>query len=139
MWGSTTASRQTVRPPTTGPPADPPFTPAGLADSADESPCLPPSPPVVFGHHISNATLRALHIEGSASQQDKKMGGCRGGSVYFAKCTHVAIVDVTEADYDGEGLSFQMCRDITIDGCRFDRNTGNGLHPGAGSTNCSFT
>ena len=34
----------------------------------------------------------------------------------------------------GEGLGFQMCSHGPIRGCRFTRNTGNGFHPGAGST-----
>eukprot|EP01043_Picozoa_sp_COSAG02_P045251 COSAG02_NODE_4121_length_5748_cov_4.624358_2_plen_466_part_00 len=106
--------------------------------SAGDEPCVTTSYPVVFGHHISDAVLADLHIEGSATTQDQKMGGCRGGAVYFAQCHDIQLHGVTEADYDGEGLSFQMCRNVEIHGCTFDRNTGNGLHPGAGSTNCMF-
>jgi pectate lyase len=31
-----------------------------------------------------------------------------------------------------------MCWDVVIKDCRFDENTGNGLHPGAGSTHALF-
>lgn len=106
--------------------------------SASEEPCVTTSYPVVFGHRISDVMLADLHIEGSAATQDKKMGGCRGGAVYFAQSHDIRLHGVTEADYDGEGLSFQMCRNVEIIRCTFDRNTGNGLHPGAGSTNCRF-
>ena len=75
---------------------------------ASDHPCLTTSFPVIFGHNVESATIENLHIEGSADNQNKKMGGCRGGAVYFAKSYGVRIKDVTEADYDGEGLSFQM-------------------------------
>jgi hypothetical protein len=106
--------------------------------SASDEPCVTTAYPVVFGHRISDAVVADLHIEGSAAMQDQKMGGCRGGAVYFAQCHDIRLHAVTEADYDGEGLSFQMCRNVQIHQCTFDRNTGNGLHPGAGSTNCLF-
>jgi polygalacturonase len=106
--------------------------------SASDEPCITTAYPVVFGHGVSNVRLADLHIEGSAALQDQKMGGCRGGAVYFAQSHNITLDSVTEADYDGEGLSFQMCRDVEIISCVFDRNSGNGLHPGAGSTNCLF-
>ena len=66
------------------------------------------------------------------------MGGCRGGAVYFGNSRGIEITGIRERDFWGEGLSFQMCRDVKIIDCAFDENTGNGLHPGAGSTNVLF-
>jgi hypothetical protein len=66
------------------------------------------------------------------------MDGCRGGAVYFARSRRIQVAGVSERDFNGEGLSFQMCRDVLIAGCAFDENSGNGLHPGAGSTNVLF-
>ena len=53
--------------------------------SASDNPCVTTSYPVIFGHTVSDVTISDLHIEGSRGDQDKKMGGCRGGSVYFAQ------------------------------------------------------
>ncbi len=66
------------------------------------------------------------------------MGGCRGGAVYFYQSRNIEITDIYELDYFGEGLDFQMCLDVVIKDCRFDENTGNGLHPGAGSARALF-
>mgnify|MGYP006102907653 CR=1 FL=1 len=66
------------------------------------------------------------------------MGGCRGGAVYFGNSRGIEIAGIREWDFWGEGLSFQMCRGVKIIDCAFDENTGNGLHPGAGSTNVLF-
>ncbi len=106
--------------------------------SAENSPCLTTVYPLVFGHDIQHAALRDMRLEGNREAQDKHMGGCRGGAVYFARSRNLEISGVVERDYHGEGLSFQMCRDVKILDCRFDENSGNGLHPGAGSTNALF-
>ena len=45
---------------------------------------------------------------------------------------------VRESDFNGEGLSFQMCSRMIIRDSVFDGNCGNGLHPGAGSTGVLF-
>lgn len=101
-------------------------------------PCLTTVHPLIFGHGIRAAAVRDLCLEGNRAASPKGMGGCRGGSVYFANSAGLEIHGIREADFHGEGLSFQMCRDVRIIDCRFDRNSGNGLHPGAGSTNALF-
>ncbi len=106
--------------------------------SAEDAPCLTTVYPLVFGHQIKNAALRDMRLEGNRQGQDKNMGGCRGGAVYFGRSRDLEISGIAERDYHGEGLSFQMCRNVRIFDCRFDENTGNGLHPGAGSTNVLF-
>ena len=106
--------------------------------SARESPCLTTVYPLVFAHYIEGAALRQVHLEGNRAANEKAMGGCRGGAVYFGNCRDIEVEGVGERDYLGEGLSFQMCRDVRIIDCSFDENTGNGLHPGAGSTNVLF-
>jgi hypothetical protein len=105
---------------------------------ADAHPRLTTAYPLVFGHRLRGAGLRSLHLEGNRADNEAPMDGCRGGSVYFAKCVDLEVADVTERDFHGEGLSFQMCRNVRILRCAFHENTGNGLHPGAGSTQVLF-
>lgn len=104
----------------------------------DGRPALTTAHPLILGHHIRDAALRNLTLEGSRAHSDSAMGGCRGGAVYFANSRDVEVTEVHESDYHGEGLSFQMCRDLVIRDSSFASNSGNGLHPGAGSTNVLF-
>ena len=104
----------------------------------EAKPCLTTVYPLVFGHRIDHAALRDVHLEGHRANNDKSMGGCRGGAVYFGNSHQLEITGVTERDYFGEGLSFQMCRQVSVRDCQFNDNTGNGLHPGAGSTDALF-
>ncbi|MDP6700350.1 MAG: right-handed parallel beta-helix repeat-containing protein, partial [Candidatus Latescibacteria bacterium] len=106
--------------------------------SADEAPCLTTVYPLVFGHRIHNAAVRDMRLEGNRAANKKAMGGCRGGAIYFGNSRGIEISGIFERDFWGEGLSFQMCRDVQISDSAFDENTGNGLHPGAGSTNALF-
>jgi hypothetical protein len=105
---------------------------------AEDKPALTTVYPLVFGHRIKSAAVRDLRLEGNRAASDRNMGGCRGGAIYFYQSRDLEITGIRETDYDGEGLSFQMCRDVVIRDCRFDGNSGNGLHPGAGSTNVLF-
>ncbi len=107
--------------------------------AADQEPVLTTAFPLVFGHGIGGAALRDLVVEGNrAANGDTRIDGCRGGAIYFAKSRGLELTGVVERDYNGEGLSFQMCRDVLIRDCRFDGNSGNGMHPGAGSTGARF-
>ena len=36
-------------------------------------------------------------------------------------------------DQNGDGISWQVCHDVTVEGCRSHDHTGLGLHPGSGS------
>ena len=103
-----------------------------------ESPCLTTVYPLVFAHHVEGAALRQVHLEGNRAANEKAMGGCRGGAVYFGNCRDIEVEGVSERNYFGEGLSFQMCRDVRILDSSFAENSGNGLHPGGGSTNVLF-
>jgi parallel beta-helix repeat protein len=103
---------------------------------AGEEPRLTTAHPMIFGHGIANASVRHLTLEGERENQEIPMGGCRGAAVYFARSRNIEVTGVRERNYDGEGLGFQMCRDMVVRDCRVLENTGNGLHPGAGSTNC---
>lgn len=103
--------------------------------SGEEDACLTTAYPMIFGHGIEGAAVRDLRLEGNRSGNVRPMGGCRGAAVYFYKSRRLAITGIRERDYFGEGLGFQICRDVHVVDCQFDENTGNGLHPGAGSTN----
>ena len=106
--------------------------------AASDAPCLTTIYPLVFGHNIEGAAIRDVWLEGNRADNETHMGGCRGGAVYFYQSRDIEISGIRERDFYGEGLSFQMCRDVVVKDCRFDENTGNGLHPGAGSTNALF-
>lgn len=105
---------------------------------ADQEPELITAFPLVFGLNVHNVALRNLTLDGNREQQPAGIGACRGAAVYFIGSRGITVSDVEERGFAGEGLGFQMCRDVRILRCRFAQNTGNGYHPGAGSTAALF-
>ena len=105
---------------------------------AEENPRLTTAYPLIFGHGISDAAVRNMTLEGNWAENPVEMNGCRGAGLYLARSRRVHFDGVVERDYNGEGLGFQMCSDIRVSDCECSGNSGNGLHPGAGSTNSLF-
>ena len=90
--------------------------------------------PMIFGHNVDNVSVHDLVLDGNLPENPDPMDGCRGSSMYFCGCDKLEINGVHESNYSGEGLGFQMCTRSTIRNSSFDNNTGNAIHPGAGTT-----
>ncbi|MBN1401789.1 MAG: right-handed parallel beta-helix repeat-containing protein, partial [Anaerolineae bacterium] len=105
---------------------------------ADQEPLLMTSFPMIFGRSVEDVAVRNLTLDGNRDQQPAGIGSCRGAAVYFIQSRRFEVRGVVENGFHGEGLGFQMCRDVRIRDCAFNANTGNGYHPGAGSTAALF-
>ena len=105
---------------------------------AELNPVLVTSYPLIYGLGVENIAVRNLTLDGNRTEQSAGIGGCRGAAVYFIKSHHIEVSDVKETGFKGEGLGFQMCSHLTIRNCHFANNSGNGYHPGAGSTAVLF-
>jgi hypothetical protein len=106
--------------------------------SASQEPVLVTSYPLVYGLGVEDVAVRDLCLGGNREAQPAGIGACRGAAVYFLQSHRFEVSDVVETGFAGEGLGFQMCSHVTIRRCSFCRNTGNGYHPGAGSTAVLF-
>ncbi len=102
------------------------------------NPVLVTAFPLIYGLGVENVAVRGLSLDGNREAQAAGIGACRGAAVYFIGSHGVKVTDVVEAGFAGEGLGFQMCSQVHIIDCHFSRNTGNGFHPGAGSTAARF-
>lgn len=88
--------------------------------------------PVVSGYHLEDASIENLTIDGNRDENEY-LNGCRGGGIFLLQASNVAIRNVTIRDYNGDGISFQQTRDVLIEDCLYENNSGHGLHPGSGS------
>jgi parallel beta-helix repeat protein len=90
--------------------------------------------PAVGGWNIKDAAVEDITIEGTRGHTAcKAMDGCRHGGIFLFECADVAIRHCTVRNYNGDGISFQVSRDITVEDCVSENNAGLGLHPGSGS------
>jgi len=88
--------------------------------------------PVVGGWRVRQAAIEGLIIEGNRDHAER-LDGCRGGGIYLFECEDVAIRNCTVRGYNGDGISFQVSEQVTVEDCVCERNAGLGLHPGSGS------
>ena len=88
--------------------------------------------PVITAEHVDDVIVENLTIDGNKGQNEN-LDGNRGGCIFIQDCNRWTIRQVTARDYNGDGISWQVCDDIIIDECRMIGNTDLGLHPGSGS------
>ncbi|MBM4049395.1 MAG: hypothetical protein FJ279_30230, partial [Planctomycetes bacterium] len=88
--------------------------------------------PVVTGNYVNDIVVENLTIDGNRAQNDH-LDGNYGGNIFIQDCDRVVIRNVTTRDGHGDGVSWQVCDDVTVDNCRSLNNADLGLHPGSGS------
>src|SRR5207248_1412167 len=81
--------------------------------------------PVISGCYVENVSVENLVVDGNASE-NKFIDGCRGGAVYFMQASQVAVRNVTAQNYNGDGICIGQSRDVLIEDCVSQHNTGLG-------------
>ncbi|MFL5241097.1 MAG: right-handed parallel beta-helix repeat-containing protein [Gemmataceae bacterium] len=90
--------------------------------------------PAVGGWNIRDAAVEDVTIEGTRGQTPcKAADGCRHGGIYRFECAEVTIQRCVVRSFNGDGISFQVSRGVTVEKCFAEKNAGLGLHPGSGS------
>jgi hypothetical protein len=92
---------------------------------------------------IEGVEIEGLAIDGvKAQNKDMYVDGCRNGGIYLHFGRRCAVRRVEVKDFAGDGISWQLVHDMTVENCLADNNgtvfgmpggNGYGLHPGTGS------
>jgi len=88
--------------------------------------------PLLTGNHVQDIEITGLTLDGNR-ERNERLDGNYAGCVFLQNCRDVRIRDVTARNYHGDGISWQICHDVVIEGCRCLGNSDLGLHPGSGS------
>ena len=88
--------------------------------------------PVITGDYVNDVTIESLCIDGNRAENDE-LNGNYGGGIFVQDCDRIVIRDVTSRDNNSDGMSWQVCDDVTVEGCRCTNNANLGLHAGSGS------
>jgi parallel beta-helix repeat protein len=88
--------------------------------------------PIVTGEGIEEFAIEDLVLDGNKTHNDN-LDGNHAGCIFLQDCRDVAIRRVTAHDYNGDGISWQICHDVVVEGCISRGHAGLGLHPGSGS------
>ena len=88
--------------------------------------------PILSGEHICNVEIRNLALDGNRFN-NQHLDGNYAGCIFMQDCERITINNVEARNYNGDGISWQICHDVTVTNCRSLNNADLGLHPGSGS------
>lgn len=88
--------------------------------------------PLFSGENIHNIRIENIAFDGN-KDNNEELDGNYAGCIFLQDCRQIHIAGITARNYRGDGVSWQICHDVTVENCHSHDNTGLGLHPGSGS------
>lgn len=88
--------------------------------------------PLLTSEHTKNVVIENLTLDGNR-KNNTNLNGNYGGCIFLQDCNRYTIRNVTTRNYNGDGISFQICHDVKIENCHSHDNADLGVHPGSGS------
>ena len=88
--------------------------------------------PIFSGDNVRNIAIENITLDGNKSKNEN-LGGNFAGCIFLQDCNRIAIRGVEARNYNGDGISWQICHDVSVENCHSHDNAGLGLHPGSGS------
>lgn len=88
--------------------------------------------PLLTSEHTADVVIENLTLDGNAANNEN-FNGNYGGCIFLQDCNRYTFKQVETRNYNGDGISFQICHDVTVDQCHSHDNADLGVHPGSGS------
>jgi hypothetical protein len=88
--------------------------------------------PILSGEEVSDMVIEDLVLDGN-KDHNENLNGNYAGCIFCQDCCRLTVRGVTARNYNGDGISWQICHDVVVEGCHSHDNAGLGLHPGSGS------
>jgi Right handed beta helix region len=89
-------------------------------------------PLLTAAERTSDVVIENLALDGD-KDNNERLDGNYGGCIFIQDCNRFTIRGVTARRNNGDGISFQVCHDVVVEGCHSHDNADLGLHPGSGS------
>ena len=88
--------------------------------------------PLLTSEHTADVVIENLTLDGNRANNEN-FNGNYGGCIFLQDCNRYTIRSVTARNYNGDGISFQICHDVVVEDCHSHDNADLGVHPGSGS------
>ena len=88
--------------------------------------------PILSGEFIEDVVIENLVLDGNREKNDR-LDGNYAGCIFLQDCNGITMRGVTARNYNGDGISWQICHDVLVENCTSENNADLGLHPGSGS------
>ncbi len=88
--------------------------------------------PLLTSEYTADVVIENITLDGNG-KNNANFNGNYGGCIFLQDCNRFEIKGVTARNYNGDGISFQICHDVRVENCHSHDNMGLGVHPGSGS------
>ena len=88
--------------------------------------------PLLTSEYTSDVLIENLTLDGNMANNEN-LNGNYGGGVFLQDCNRYTFRNVESRNYNGDGISFQICHDVVVEDCHCLDNADLGVHPGSGS------
>jgi hypothetical protein len=88
--------------------------------------------PLFSGENVSDVTIENLALDGN-KEKNLNLDGNHAGCIFCQDCSRLTFRGLVARNYNGDGISWQVCHDVRVEDCYSHNNVGLGLHPGSGS------
>ncbi len=88
--------------------------------------------PLLTSEHTADVRIENITLDGNR-ENCENFNGNYGGCIFLQDCNRYSIRGVTARNYNGDGISFQICHDVVVENCHSHDNSDLGVHPGSGS------
>ena len=88
--------------------------------------------PLLSGDFIDDVSIRNVTLDGNRAN-NMELDGNYAGCIFLQDCNRIHISGVTARNYEGDGISWQISHDVTVENCLVENNKNLALHPGSGS------
>ena len=86
----------------------------------------------VLAKHVENVVLSHFMVDGDKAHTPRT-DGCNGGGIAILYAKNVLVDHVHVKDFNGEGITWQVTEDVTVQNCEVEGSANIGMHPGTGS------
>jgi hypothetical protein len=88
--------------------------------------------PLLTSERTADVVIENIALDGN-KEQNGNLNGNYAGCIFLQDCNRYTIRGVTARNYNGDGISFQVCHDVVVERCHSHDNADLGVHPGSGS------
>ncbi len=88
--------------------------------------------PLFSGENIQDVAIENIAFDGNKTNNGN-LDGNYAGCIWMQDCNRITMRGVIARNYNGDGISWQICHDVRVEECQSLDHAGYGLHPGSGS------
>jgi len=84
------------------------------------------------GYRIADAAIEDICLDGNRANNEY-LNGNYVGCIFLRESNRIHMRKVTARNFNGDGISWQVCHDVRVEDCHAHDNASFGFHPGSGS------